>query len=75
MIPAHLWFLPLCFFIAQGAAGATGTRHSLRPLLIWRDNVDAKLGRRSRRGNAKSYFLRQGEGTCDERSGLSSRHD
>jgi hypothetical protein len=30
--PAYLWFLPLCFFIAQGAMGATGTRHSLRPL-------------------------------------------
>ena len=52
MIPAHLWFLPLCFFIAQGAMGATGTRPSLRPLLIPRVKVHAKArahcGARSR---------------------------
>jgi hypothetical protein len=31
--PVYLWFLPLCFFIAQGAMGASGARHSLRPLV------------------------------------------
>ena len=32
-VPANLWLLPLCFFVAQGAAGAAGTRLSLRPLI------------------------------------------
>ena len=48
MIPAHLWFLPLCFFIAQGAMGATGTRPSLRPLLIPRAEFLTNSGALSR---------------------------
>jgi hypothetical protein len=30
-VPANLWLLPLCFFVAQGAAGAPSARLSLRP--------------------------------------------
>jgi hypothetical protein len=48
------------FFSTREAAGALGIRHSLRPLLrvacalcYRRDNVDAKLGRYSRRENAE----------------------
>jgi hypothetical protein len=48
MIPAHLWFLPLCFFTAQGAMGATGTRPSLRPLLIPRVEFLTNSGAMSR---------------------------
>ena len=78
MIPAHLWFLPLCFFIAQGAMGATGTRPSLRPLLIPRVKVHAKArahcAARSRihisPSFARSALVRRsppsGEGGCDE---------
>jgi hypothetical protein len=40
--PVYLWFLPLCFFIAQGAMGASVARHSLRPLLIPRVKVHAE---------------------------------
>ena len=43
-VPAHLWLLPLCFFVAQGAAGAAGTRLSLRPLLSWAE-IPGQLGR------------------------------
>ena len=63
MIPAHLWFLPLCCFIAQGAMGATGTRPSLRPLLIPRVKVHAKA-RAHCAARMRTYVLRH----CKERS-------
>jgi hypothetical protein len=31
-VPVDLWLYPCAFYIAQGAAGAAGTRRSLRPL-------------------------------------------
>jgi len=43
-VPAHLWLLPLCFFVAQGATGAAGTRLSLRPLMSEGGRYPAKLG-------------------------------
>jgi hypothetical protein len=77
MIPAHLWFLPLCFFTAQGAMGATGTRPSLRPL-VFEGQSSCKSSGALRREIADSHFpvmarsalVRQsppsGEGGCDE---------
>jgi hypothetical protein len=46
--PVYLWFLPLCFFIAQGAMGASVARHSLRPLLIPRVKFLTNSGTMSR---------------------------
>src|SRR5229473_3484672 len=42
-------FYPCAFYIAQGAAGAAGTRHSPRPLFQGR-NVSGKVPGVSRRG-------------------------
>ena len=48
----------VCFpYIAREAAGAAGTRFSLRTLSFSRDDVGAKLGRKSRRGNADTRYL------------------
>ena len=49
-------YLLVCFFTAHEAAGAASTRHSLRPLLF-EDVVLAKLGRDTRRENAKSCLI------------------
>ena len=46
--------LPLCFFVAQGAAGAVGTRLSLRPLLSEGANFLHTSGA-VRREKAESY--------------------
>jgi hypothetical protein len=43
----------VCFqYFAREAAGATGTRLSLRPLFFWARNFVQQLGRYQRRGNA-----------------------
>jgi len=48
---------PVCAFraiFAHGAAGAAGTRSSLRPLIFRRVKADAKLGRKSRREDERT---------------------
>src|SRR6201981_2736588 len=53
------------FYNAHEAAGATSIRSSLRPCLL-RDNVDAKLGRKTRRGHEHACFKDCRH--CEERS-------
>ena len=46
----------VCFFhFAREAAGALGTRHSLRPLNYWANDF-CKTSGDQRRGNAESYL-------------------
>ena len=43
------------FYFAREAAGALGTRHSLRPLFFWANGF-CKTSGASRRGNAESWL-------------------
>ena len=54
------------FTFAREAAGALGTRHSLRPLFFWA-NVSCKTSGASRRENAGSYVKFESR-HCEERS-------
>ena len=40
MIPVYLWLLPLCFFVAQGAAGAAGA--ALGAVWAWTFGIMAR---------------------------------
>ena len=62
--PVYLWFLPLYFFIAQGAMGASVARHSLRPLLIPRVKFLTNSGTMScEKANACSASFRDATGS------------
>ena len=57
----------VCFFLsAREAAGALGTRHSLRPLFCWAKGF-CKTSGASRRENAESC-LKMERRHCEERS-------
>src|SRR5581483_9586146 len=60
VISAYLCWPACVFCFARVAVGAACTRHSLRPLFSEGHRI-AKLGRRSRRGNASARH-------CEERS-------
>src|ERR1700685_1711147 len=85
MFPVNLWLLTRVLFFAHAAAGALGTRSSLRPLTarVW---FAQPLGRDLRRENAdlyphgsrlfetKSFHRRPGQASDSERrSGTHSR--
>src|SRR4029077_13783715 len=67
LFAVYLWLLRVCFLYAHAAAGASDTRHSLRPLCQMRVN-QIKSSDATRRENADSWFATTTPSTSSRRT-------